>query len=185
MERSYRRRSVSRCLIAGLVVAACSFAAAGQAHAYPNASLIIHVAEFDTSTCTLLFGDIDVFTNTNGECQTKGDPDPLGSTIFTKDIGGVGVKMEVFDSKGMVWKAEFHPFGEHLKIFDTRDDGDTIYAQVFLPDGTQKTFSAPGTNATIDKSDFNLDLPEGTDVFIEFTDDAAGTDLIFFDDGTA
>jgi hypothetical protein len=172
METAYRRRSTPKHIITGLVVAACCFVAVGHAHAY--GALTVRYAMVDTSTCARLYGDLPVKAFSNG-CELD---DAVDGTFFEKDAGGIAVKVVLSDSNGMVAKVEFHPRGEKLWVYDTRNDGDGIYVQFSGPDGYY-TYGVTGTNDPIDYNVYDLDYPEGADLYLEVTDDYAGDDDIF------
>ena len=53
--------------------------------------------------------------------------DSADGTEFRWDSGGKAAKLEVFKGSKMVGKVEFHPYSEHLWVYDTAADNDTIY----------------------------------------------------------
>jgi hypothetical protein len=174
METSYRQRSTPKHIITGLVVAACCFVAVGHAHAY--GALTMRYARVDTSTCTRLSGDLPVKAFSNG-CELD---DEVDGTFFEKDAGGIALKVVLSDSNGMVAKVEFHPYGEKLWVYDTRNDGDGIYVQLYGPNG-HFTYGVTGTSDPIDYNVYDLNYPEGTLLYFDVTDDQAGNDVIYFD----
>lgn len=55
--------------------------------------------------------------------------DDVDGTEFKWDSGGKGARLEgrTGYNPHMTWKVEFHPKGQLLWVYDTADDGDTIY----------------------------------------------------------
>jgi len=159
------------------------------AHAYGD--LTVHYARVDTSNCARLSGDLPVIAFSNG-CQLD---DSVDGTFFEKDVGGIAVKLELHDDNGMVAKVEFHPLGEKLWVYDTRNDSDTVYVQVCQEEGGPGStcffigpaHSAPGTSNVIDKTVDDIregeNFPEGVRLGFKVTDDLDGNDgFSFFED---
>ncbi|MFC7612408.1 hypothetical protein ACFQV2_00695 [Actinokineospora soli] len=144
---------------------------ASPAHAY--GTLIVRYAVVDTDNCARLAGSLSV--------SAQGDycvlNDSADDTFFHKDPGGVAIKVEEHDSNGMVAKQEFHPYGETLWVYDTRNDGDTVYTDVYA-NGFYGPYAPPGTSNTIDFAKVNLDFPEGRSIRLDVYDDAGPADLI-------
>lgn len=111
-------------------------------------------------------------------------PDRFDGTYFANDPGGEGLKIELRDrTDWFVGKVEFHPLDEKLWVYDTRNDGDGFYVTVsyYRSDGRYivlGTFTAPSTSAIVDKSVYDLSMPEGTPVTVRVYDDAARNDWI-------
>jgi hypothetical protein len=163
-------------IIATLVVLPFSLLVPGPAQAY--GSLTVKWITVDTDNCARRFGSGGLtVTALSDRCYLD---DSADDTWFIKDPGGVAIKIELHDSSGMVAKIEFHPHGEHLWVYDTRNDGDAIYTRVFENghpySGT--AYSAPGTSSVIDYRDFNLSMPEGNQIQLAVNDNASGTDTI-------
>ncbi|MCX3060254.1 hypothetical protein [Streptomyces beihaiensis] len=108
--------------------------------------------------------------------------DPFDGTYFAHDAGGYAVKLELRENGWYVGKVEFHPYGEKLWVYDTKNDGDTFYVHVtYSYDGTTHnlgTYHAPGTSAVVDKTVKDFSIPEGAYVDISVYDDSALTDYI-------
>lgn len=123
------------------------------------------------------------FRPTGNGCR---DYDVVDYTHFVYDPSAIGLKVELRDSNGMVAKVEFHPYGEVFWIYDTRDDGDTIYitvCRIIDPDNPacvapEGPWGPPGTNAEVDIRKENRDYPEGQTVVVSIWDNAAATDFI-------
>ena len=133
-----------------------------SAQAYPELDDSASFVDTDTCPCSL--------------------SDTADGTNFEHDENGTALKVQLFLSGAMVGKVEFHPYGEVLWVYDTRNDGDTIYARVWaLYDGSwynDGTYSPPGTDNVIDYTRTNRSYPEGAIVRIQIYDDAGLTDLI-------
>jgi hypothetical protein len=95
--------------------------------------------------------------------------------LFRWDAGGIAVKIELHTSSGMVAKVEFHPYDEVLWVYDTRDDGDTVYVDVLVDYRSLGLFRGPANGAAT----FDFDIAEGKGVFLHVYDDNERTDLIF------
>lgn len=116
--------------------------------------------------------------------------DPFDGTRFAQEDGGVAVKIELRDSSGSyVGKTEFHPYGDKLWVYDTKNDGDSIYTNVWWFDSSghlqDYLYTAPGTDAVLDYRVVSLDIPEGTTVYLDIYDDPGKTDRIAYGDGRA
>ncbi|WP_406422583.1 hypothetical protein OH809_10940 [Streptomyces sp. NBC_00873] len=84
-----------------------------------------------------------------------------------------------------IGKVEFHPYGEKLWVYDTRNDGDAYYVHVAVDnhDGNGLTgwnvYTPPGTSNVVDYSAYSLgNVNEGADIRIRVYDDSGLTDLI-------
>lgn len=177
---------ITRYTLLGLIMAVFCLAGARQAHAYGK--LTVHYARVDTGTCHRLSGDLTVIAHSNG-CEL---PDSIDGTFFEKDAGGIAVKVVLSDSSGVVAKVEFHPAGEVLWLYDTRNDGDTVYTKVCVQNSTNRCTRATaptGTSDAIDIDVINLDYAEGTNLDIIISDDmdngASTGDIYFFDSARA
>lgn len=142
--------------------------AAAPANAY--GTLSIRYALVDTGTCARLAGNLTVVDQGNG-CFLN---DSVDDTFFEKDAGGVAVKFELRDGAGLVSKVEFHPYGEKLWVYDTRNDGDTVYAQTQWGDYPRFAVGAPGTDATIDQTVFDDECPDGQSYVVRLYDGVDG-----------
>jgi hypothetical protein len=115
-----------------------------------------------------------VTTNTQ-KTQTSGCPctlpDEYDGTYYLRDSGGMGAKLRIYSKGRLAGKAEFHPQGEKLWIYDTLANDDAIYYQIRW--GTAKlVFKVPSGKkyATID-----LDIAEGTPVTVTAWDNRSAT----------
>lgn len=158
-----------RRLIAGLaagagLVAGALLGPATMAQAYsPNPSTDSY--SYRTVDCPCSEDDFDALD------------DPFGGTTFSADDGGTAVKVELYDDTDwFVGKVEFHPRGEHLRIYDTRNDDDTFYVSVTVfHDGVAEylgTYRPPGSSSVVDMRDLVVPLAEGDTVSFSLYDDA-------------
>ncbi|MFJ4717243.1 hypothetical protein [Streptomyces sp. NPDC088785] len=119
-----------------------------------------------------------------GTCPCRGGAltDPFDGTTFARDPGGYAVKLELTRGSSFVGKVEFHPDGERLRVYDTKNDHDTFYVHVTYTDHRAVhdlgTYTPPGTAAVADRTVKDFDIPEGAGVDIAVYDDARLTDLI-------
>ncbi|MFE0812355.1 hypothetical protein ACFW4M_01415 [Streptomyces sp. NPDC058794] len=165
-----RTRSRVTALTSGATLAAGTLltaVAAAPAQAY-NPDPTTYVTRQATDNCPCTQGDL------------------IDGTYFQKDVGGVGVKIlaTVDRPSNIVGKVEFHPLDEKLWIYDTKNDGDALYAQVTWSGGGSQVYKAPGTPKTIDVLTVDLNIPEDTYVSVKLFDDN-GSDLIQSTQGRA
>ena len=119
------------------------------------------------------------------DCPCSGGnlTDPFDGTYFKYDAGGYARKVELYKDGWFIGKVEFHPSGEKLWIYDTKNDGDAFYVRVWVDnhDGHGSTgygtWKAPGTDAVMDYKTVTLNVDEGATVKMGLYDDAT-TDLI-------
>lgn len=157
-------------MFAGMLVAT------SPAQAYNDFELQYRYAYVDTDDCFRVAGGLSV-TRSGSYCILY---DSADSTYFRLDPGGIAAKQELHTSSGMVAKVEFHPYGEYLWVYDTKNDGDTIYVTTELEtDAGYVRFgdviSPPGTSNRIDYTRKNFDIAEGKKVRIRIYDDKALT----------
>lgn len=119
----------------------------------------------DTDNCARLSGNLSVFATANG-CRIN---DSFDGTLFRKDAGGWAVKFELYVGSTLVAKTEFHPYGERLLVYDTRDDCDTIYASLAVEEFGP--FYGPYRGPVNGYNAYNFALDEGTAVTIDVCDD--------------
>ncbi|MEV5608579.1 hypothetical protein [Streptomyces sp. NPDC052225] len=161
-------------LLSGAVLAVAGLTAtAGPARAYsPNPSVDHYT--YDTDTCPCSGGNLT---------------DPFDGTYFAYDAGGRADKAELYSDGWFIGKVEFHPSGEKLWIYDTRNDGDTFYVKAQYRSGGVThdlgTFSAPGTDAVMDHTVKDFDLPEGAGVIFWLYDGTGGSDYFGSGSGIA
>lgn len=166
--------------LAGLAVLGSLVVAPTPAHAY--CCLTVKYAVVDTDNCARLEGTLPV-TRVTGGCMLY---DSADDTFFETDAGGKAVKIEMYDSSGMVAKVEFHPNGEKLWVYDTRNDGDTVYVYLDYANGaTYGPFSAKGTDDVIDHEVFDFDWTEGNWYGVDVNDSASVYDNIAYARGVA
>lgn len=129
---------------------------------------------------------------TNCPCSGGTLADPFDNTYFAHDPGGEALKIELTDHDDSWFdgKVEFHPLDEQLWVYDTRNDGDRFYVTLsyYRQDGRHivlGNFTAPSTSAVVDKSVYNLSLPEGTLVTVRVFDDASRKDWVVTGQGKA
>ncbi|HLS39636.1 MAG TPA: hypothetical protein VK038_02615 [Ornithinicoccus sp.] len=109
--------------------------------------------------------------------------DPVDGTSFKRDVGGMARKIELRRGSTYLGKVEFHPLGEKVWVYDTRNDGDTFYVWVYGydTDGVLRTwdvFIPPSTSNPVDVTVGDMDIPEGVRVEISVYDDIDQKDLI-------
>lgn len=157
------------------------FVAPSPAQAYGD-ELGFQSAAVNTWSCNTIWGGFTGYSiyETGGVCYNG---DEVDGTWWTPDRGGNGIKIVLRDYRSnnnqMLGKVEWHPHGEHLWLYDTKNDGDTFYVCVsFTNDWAGACLRPPGTSAAIDYRDFNFDRPEGLGVTIKVYDDQNQTDLI-------
>ena len=172
-----KRRLVLGSVLAVLTVLTSFVTVASPAQAYGN--LTLHWALVDTDDCRRLAGNLTVVAQAAG-CRLN---DSVDGTFFKKDAGGTALKVQLHDGSGMVAKVEFHPYGEKLWVYDTRNDGDTVYFEPFIcpVGGTcyfDVSYSAPGTSNAIDYDVFDFDVPEGSKFDLWMWDNADETDSL-------
>ncbi|MFB8242320.1 hypothetical protein ACFC58_37895 [Kitasatospora purpeofusca] len=117
---------------------------AAPAQAY--GALTIKYAIVDTSNCHRIAGTLPVHTFDAG-CQLY---DSADDTFFKKQDGGRAVKIELYNGSAMVAKVEFHPLGDELWVYDTSNDGDSIYVDLHWRDAIYGPVSPPGTDAVVE-----------------------------------
>lgn len=148
---------------------AAFFATAGAAQAYsPNP--VPYNYSYDADSCP---------------CSGGGLTDPFDGMYFAHDAGGRANKTEIYSDGWFIGKVEFHPSGEKLWIYDTKNDGDTFYVRMWVDDHDGHgdtgwgTWAAPGTSPVMDYRTVDLrNVDEGAAVKLGLYDDAAATDLI-------
>ncbi|MGY0018782.1 hypothetical protein [Streptomyces sp. cg35] len=127
---------------------------------------------------------VSAYYRDTGSCPCSGGTldDPFDGTYFGKDAGGYAVKLELNQGGSFVGKVEFHPNDEKLRVYDTKNDGDTFHVRIsYTSGGTTHnlgTYVAPGTDAVADRVVKDFDIPEGAGVDISVYDDAGLTDYI-------
>ncbi|WP_370617542.1 hypothetical protein [Mumia sp. Pv 4-285] len=155
---------------------------ASPADAYGDVR-VNNVQVIDTSTCEVNHPSQAKYVyKVNGGCSV---PDSADGTFFQRDGGGppyqaAAAKTEIYTKGVLRGKVEFHPYGEKVWIYDTSNDGDTLWFRIVNDDTNRSLgdYRPPGTSAKLDHRVIDLDLPETTDVRIEVYDDAAYGGLV-------
>ncbi|WP_329182872.1 hypothetical protein [Actinacidiphila glaucinigra] len=155
-------------LSAGVTIATAALlgTVVAPAQAYsPNPSASISYRDTDNCPCTL--------------------SDPFDGTYFQYDAGGYAAKIELRDASGSyISKVEFHPYDEKLWVYDTKNDGDSVYVSVYWwdasgnPHAVGPNITPTGTDAVVDYVVYNLDIAEGTPVSIDVYDGSGYSDYI-------
>lgn len=178
-----RRRGLLGVVVAGLTVLASFLVVPTPAQAYGY--LTVKTARIYTNAGCSRAGDGVMLpvTRVSGGCMLY---DTADNTFFQDDAGGIAMKFELHDSQGMVGKVEFHPYGEKVYVYDTRNDGDTIYVKTRIGSGSLRgPYSPTGTSNPIDYTVINHDAAEGATFYVYIYDDAAGNDFIVSMSGVA
>ncbi|MCC8242756.1 hypothetical protein [Saccharothrix luteola] len=162
MRGTHRRR-----LAAGIITALAftgSFAfTTSNAQAYsPNPT--VRWAQVDTGNCQRLSGTLTVVAQSDG-CRIN---DPWDGTFFRKDAGGIAIKVELYVGSTLVAKSEFHPYGEVLWAYDTRDDSDTIYTTLQV--GESGASYGPYRGPVNGSNSYNLSITDGATVTMSVND---------------
>jgi hypothetical protein len=165
-------------LLRAAIVVAVGLMVLGATPASAYGALDVRYAVVDTDDCRRLSGGLPVTDQGNG-CFLG---DPVDGTFFAEDAGGEAVKIELWQGGGLVSKVEFHPDGEKVWVYDTRNDGDTVYAQTQWGDFPRFPVGAPGTDAPVDIRVFDDSCPDGQQYVVRLYDaldaDGWGTDAI-------
>lgn len=180
MHLTLRPRLAMGAAIAGMTMLASVFVAAGTSSAYPD-DVGVSWQSVNTNTCNIVDENDRRLANPywrNGYCYGY---DLVDGTWWQPDSGGIGAKWVIHNNGPADWvgKIEWHPYGEHLWIYDLKNDGDSFYVTLSVPEANySRTFQPPGTSDPVDIGHWNLDFAEGLDVYFLVYDDAARTDSI-------
>ncbi|MFE1554281.1 hypothetical protein ACFW6V_04725 [Streptomyces sp. NPDC058734] len=167
------RKRAAVLLASAATVAGSLLATAAPAQAY--GTLDVRHARVDTDNCARLSGTLAVTPSANG-CYLY---DSVDNTYFEKDADAVAAKAELRDGGKLVSKVEFHPNGEKLWIYDTANDGDTVYVRVWTArTGWSPVYYAIGTDKVVDIHTVDFDFNEGEQVRIDIYDNSDATDWI-------
>ncbi|EHN79907.1 hypothetical protein ACWDF1_09735 [Streptomyces coelicoflavus] len=160
------RRQLGALLTGAVLTAGAALGTVAPAQAY-NPDPRVTFKYVDTDNCPCSVGD------------------PYDGTYFRHDPGGKAVKINLYhpDSGAWLGKVEFHPYGEKLWVYDTKNDGDTFYVQLQYASVTNvypvgPVVSAPGTSAAVEYTTYDYNLDEGGAVHVSVYDDAGKDDLI-------
>ena len=149
-----------------------------------------HAVVTTAAGCDTIAAGLPHATEVSGGCMLY---DSADDTYFKMQAGGTGVKGQLHNSSGMVAKVEFHPLGDQLWVYDTKNDGDSIYVVLRWNLGSRSggsgVITPPGTNEVVEWDIYALDIPEGAYVSATVYDSISGglpTDRIgTFGGGTA
>jgi hypothetical protein len=174
MRIEHRRRLALGTVLTSVATLLSLFAIVAPAQAY--GSLTVRYVLVDTDDCRVIErqGNLPVVAQST-RCFLD---DSADNTYFTKDPGGVAIKIELHDGNGMVAKQEFHPHGEHLWVYDTRNDSDTVYTELRVNNRFYDVYSPPGTSSVLDFRDFNLSFDEGDSIGLWIWDEYPVQDSI-------
>ncbi|MGW5089051.1 hypothetical protein [Streptomyces coelicoflavus] len=159
-------RRLGALLVGALLTTGASLGTATSAQAYnPDPRLTFKYVDTDNCPCSI--------------------GDSYDGTYFRHDPGGKAVKINLYHPDTGAWlgKIEWHPYGEKLWVYDTKNDGDTFYVQLeyVTATGTLPTgpvVSAPGTSAAVEYTTYDYNLSEGAGHMLFVYDDAGKGDYI-------
>lgn len=165
------RRVLSAVVGVLLAFGATQFATAERAEAFTfnDDSYLVH-SSVDLNGCTWRFGGLS-FDDRGGYCY---EYDTADSTYFYKEDDKRAYKVELVSNSKLGAKLECHPSTNKIWVYDTLNDGDGIYWEVFGTNGTQ-FLQAPGSSAEVE---YNTYPSSGSINSIKVWDDSAKTDLI-------
>jgi hypothetical protein len=159
-----KRRYAALAGVGGAAMVASSMMTA-PVHAYPSPSL--PEAEVVIGSCKVVSGTLGAYKDGAG-CRMN---DAYDGTFFKYDSGGHGAKLEVRQSGTLRAKVEFHPYSEHLYVYDTKSgDGDTIYVTVSYS-GNPNPRRVYQTQS--DGGPYDLSIGEGKRVTVNVFDSAS------------
>ena len=175
-----RRRLAVGGAIAAITMLASHFVAPSQASAYDD-RLAYSYMNVRTNTCEITASNDGRLATPywrNGSCYGY---DVIDGTWWVPDEGGLGSKWVLHHNGFGNWvgKIEWHPYGEHFWMYDLKNDGDTFYVTMSVPDAFwSRTFSISGSSDTVDIGHWNLNFPEGYYVYMTVYDNESRTDKI-------
>lgn len=123
--------------------------------------------------------DPAVDSTKTGDCPCRYG-DVIDGTYFKKDKGGQAVKIGLWDSGNYVGKVEFHPYGEHLYIYDNQRDGDSFYVTLayYGDDGRPVRTGPMQAGTTMDDIHSDLSYDEGERITVSVYDSDDPSDHI-------
>lgn len=158
---------------------------ASPAAAYNNGNIHSHHAIIDTddaADCRVMFSNFPsgrYIYEDGSQCVFPDLPGQADGTYFVQQPNGEAAKYELHTTDGtLLAKVEFHPYDEELWVYDTENDGDTIYVTFSDGEDIQQLVSPPGTSRGIDTEIVDFDIPEGRDVTVRVFDDPNLTDQL-------
>lgn len=178
MQRTRRHLMAGIVAILAMVGSVLVFPNSAQAY---NPNPTVRWAQVDTDNCHRIAGNLTVTAQSDG-CRLN---DSFDGTFFRKDPNGVAIKIELYVGSTLVAKSEFHPYGEVLWVYDTRDDSDTIYTTLQVRE--TGPFYGPWRGPVNGGDLYNLDIDDGSTVTMALNDnkDLNNLDQIYFLQGTA
>ncbi|THV41339.1 hypothetical protein [Glycomyces buryatensis] len=141
--------SIKRMVLAAIVpalLAGLMFAAPAAADPVAAATYTFTVKAVPTDNCP----------SSSYPCTIS---DSWDGTVFQKDSGGVGVKIAAYKNGVLAAKVEFHPYDEHLYVYDTLADGLGIKARV---SGYDDPFPARSQGYNL----YDLDIRDGRNLVV-------------------
>lgn len=163
-----RMRGLGAGVSAAALLAGANMAAAPTAEAY-GSNIMTFTTKVNTANCDSS-GDRRA-SKKSGGCFVE---DYSDNTFLTTDKGGRAVKFELWSKSGSSWKlrgkVEFHPYAEKLWVYDTSNDGDTIYVDVTTKKYGKQIVVPPGTGKKMDYTVHDMNLAEGSSVKVEVFD---------------
>lgn len=185
--RAIHPRALARLATVTLVLATALVGAGAPASAYGTLNVrSAMVATTSSANCARLPGSttgsqaLPIIRQSNG-CRLN---DPFDDTVFLWDSGGEAMKVEFRNGGAYVAKFEYHPADNKLWIYDTANDGDTIYVVVHVSDPWGEPHDAigplgvTGTSAVVDLRVVQLNITEGWQLFFNFYDNANNSNTI-------
>jgi hypothetical protein len=174
----FKKRSLAAlAAVLGLMGASLTLATSAQAYGYLRWE-VAYVNVDPDGTCQLHFRSTMSASRVKDWGETCYIGDSADGTYFVKnDRGGTAIKAEAYNSSGkLVAKTEFHPYGEHLYVYDTANDGDTLYTEIEYSDysGGWKRIgfvAPPASSAPVEYTHKNYSLPEGWRIQLKIYDD--------------
>ena len=184
MERGiWRRTAFGAVVIMGIITAL--FATAQPASAYGTVD--ITWIEIDTTyghNCARIDGGGLTVDAQPAGCFLG---DSVDDTFFVWDANGAAMKAELRVSGNLIAKFEFHPYGEVLWLYDTRDPDDTVYIRVRLaglnwPENP-RDITTKGIWPASGQRTRDLDFAEQRLLVFDFCDDSTCADILRDRDG--
>ncbi|WP_199038331.1 hypothetical protein [Glycomyces salinus] len=159
--------------LAGILIAvgAAQTVAVEDASAFefgPGSYLVQGVV--DLEDCDLRFGGLD-YDDRGSYCY---EYDTADSTYFYKENGKRGYKVELYSEGDLGAKFECHPSRNQIMVYDTLNDGDGIYWEVFTSNGPL-FLKAPGTSKKVEYNTYSV---SGNVTRVTVWDNANRTDQI-------
>ncbi len=160
-------------LLALVSTVATSLTVAAPAQAYDTSGSWRWVS-FNSGTCNALYGF-------NYSVGSNGDYCVVDGISYKKDPGGVALyatyTVNPCCNAKKVFRVEWHPNGERLRVCDLAGDGDTIYARLAYKSYNWYYESVLGTSAGNCK-DGNYSYIDGTEIYVNLYDNSSPSDFM-------